>query len=338
MHTLTQFFVSSDTLQLRAIKLSVWHGLLGVVSQSCAGCFPWFVSRRCKGPLLSFLTQTHGISWAEHMMHVDISADPGTAGENAKTGLNLAELPTEATTATATAAATTTTTATTATTATTTTTTTTTTTATTTTRTRTRTRYKQQGTNNHWDPVLTIYLFLFLPLRVQTNTGTPSLLFSPPKQQQPHIPFISLLLDPFLCRERAGSSKKGAAATSSAQTFTFSRCSGWILQKGAQRHISSDLHLFPGAGPLFQPWAAEILQKGAPQPDLKVASISTFSLASLDTEAVPVSALSVPGCLLVAVAFCACDPVWIYRFSSKSCRSIPCMPGTSSSVGRVQGP
>ena len=85
MHTLTQFFVSSDTLQLRALKLSVWHGLLGVVSQSCAGCFPWFVSRRCKGPLLSFLTQAHGISWAEHMMHVDISADPGTAGENAKT-------------------------------------------------------------------------------------------------------------------------------------------------------------------------------------------------------------------------------------------------------------
>ena len=72
---------------------------------------------------------------------------------------------------------------------------------------------QEQGTNNHWDPVLAIYLFLFLPLRVQTNTGTPSLLFRPP-------PTTSLLLGPFLCRERAGSSKKGAAATS-AQTFTF---------------------------------------------------------------------------------------------------------------------
>ena len=42
----------------------------------------------------------------------------------------------------------------------------------------------------------------------------------------------------------------------------------------------------------FQPRAAEILQKGAPQLDLKVASISTFSLASMDTEAVPVSGVS----------------------------------------------
>ena len=35
---------------------------------------------------------------------------------------------------------------------------------------------QQQGANKHWDPVLIIYLFLFLPFRVQTNTGTPSLL------------------------------------------------------------------------------------------------------------------------------------------------------------------
>ena len=39
------------------------------------------------------------------------------------------------------------------------------------------------------------------------------------------------------------------------------------------------------------------------------------------------SALSVPGCLLVAVAFCACDPVWIYRFSSKICRASPACQG-----------
>ena len=39
------------------------------------------------------------------------------------------------------------------------------------------TRYKQQGTNNYWDPVLIIYLFLCVPFRVQTKTGTPSLLF-----------------------------------------------------------------------------------------------------------------------------------------------------------------
>ena len=47
-----------------------------------------------------------------------------------------------------------------------------------------------------------------------------------------------------------------------------------ILQKGGRRHISSDLYLFPDAGLLFQPWAAEILQKGALQLDLNVASIS----------------------------------------------------------------
>ena len=36
-----------------------------------------------------------------------------------------------------------------------------------------------------------------------------------------------------------------------------------ILQKGGRRHISSDLYLFFQAlDPLFQPWAAEILQKG----------------------------------------------------------------------------
>ena len=46
-----------------------------------------------------------------------------------------------------------------------------------------------------------------------------------------------------------------------------------ILQKGGRRHISSELYLFPGAGLLFQPWAAEILQKGALQPDVKLASI-----------------------------------------------------------------
>ena len=38
-----------------------------------------------------------------------------------------------------------------------------------------------------------------------------------------------------------------------------------ILQKEGRRHISSDLYLFPGAWPLIEPWAAEILQKGAPK-------------------------------------------------------------------------
>ena len=42
----------------------------------------------------------------------------------------------------------------------------------------------------------------------------------------------------------------------------FEPWAGEILQKGAHRHISSDLYLFPGAGPLFAPWAADILQKG----------------------------------------------------------------------------
>ena len=50
--------------------------------------------------------------------------------------------------------------------------------------------------------------------------------------------------------------------------------SGRDSPKRGRRHISSDLYLFPGAGLLFQPWAAEILQKGALQLDLNVASIS----------------------------------------------------------------
>ena len=50
-----------------------------------------------------------------------------------------------------------------------------------------------------------------------------------------------------------------------------------ILQKGGRRSIREVLYLFPGAGPLFQPWAAEILQKGAPQLDLNVASISALT-------------------------------------------------------------
>ena len=48
---------------------------------------------------------------------------------------------------------------------------------------------------------------------------------------------------------------------------------------------------------------------------------STFSPASLDTEVVPVPALSFPGCLLVAVAFCeilsgytAFQPTFIKHF------------------------
>ena len=47
-----------------------------------------------------------------------------------------------------------------------------------------------------------------------------------------------------------------------------------MLQKGGRHHTSSDLYLFPAAGLLFQPRAAEILQKGALQLDINVASIS----------------------------------------------------------------
>ena len=56
---------------------------------------------------------------------------------------------------------------------------------------------------------------------------------------------------------------------------------------------------FPVAGPLFQPPAAEILQKGAPQPDVKLASIWIFFVALPHTGAVPgVSSLcSCPLCL-----------------------------------------
>ena len=45
-------------------------------------------------------------------------------------------------------------------------------------------------------------------------------------------------------------------------------------------------------------------KRGPPQPDFKLASGSTFSVALPHTEAVPVLALSVPCSLLVAVALC----------------------------------
>jgi hypothetical protein len=75
------------------------------------------------------------------------------------------------------------------------------------------------------------------------------------------------------------------------------------------------------------PCAAWILKKGAPQPDLKLASMTTFSVALPHTKAVPVSALSVPCCLLVAVAFCVAIPVWIYLLCSTICRAFPVCQG-----------
>ena len=126
-----------------------------------------------------------------------------------------------------------------------------------------------------------------------------------------------LTLDPFSSHERPRSSKKGG-----------------------RRHISSDLYLFPGAGPLFQPWAAEILQKGAPQPDIKRAAIWFFSVPLPHIEAVPLSALSVPvlcACLLVRVAFFWQIPFpkhcWEWAFPST-----PFTPGWPSSVGGANSP
>ena len=50
------------------------------------------------------------------------------------------------------------------------------------------------------------------------------------------------------------------------QLFSLSNAKKWQHSRASQmpgtKNISSDLHLFPGAGLPFQPWAAEILQKG----------------------------------------------------------------------------
>ena len=54
----------------------------------------------------------------------------------------------------------------------------------------------------------------------------------------------------------------------------FPAVSGRDPPKRAPPQHQEVLYLFPGAGPLFQPWAAEILQKGAPQLDIYVAPIS----------------------------------------------------------------
>ena len=93
------------------------------------------------------------------------------------------------------------------------------------------------------------------------------------------------------------------------------------------------------AGPLFQPWAAEILQKGAPQPDVKCAAIWFFSVPLPHTEAVPPSALSVPAlcaCRLVRVAFFSQIP-FPKHCSEWALPSTPFTPGWPSSVGREDG-
>ena len=68
-------------------------------------------------------------------------------------------------------------------------------------------------------------------------------------------------------------------------------------------------------------------KRGPPQPDLKLAPISTFSVASPHTEAVPVLALSVPCSLLLAIALCVADPVWIYLLCSRICKACPAYQG-----------
>ena len=115
------------------------------------------------------------------------------------------------------------------------------------------------------------------------------------------------MLDPFFCRERPGSSKKGATAAS-AQTFTFFLLLDPFLCRER-----------PGT-----------FKKGPRQLALKLASGSTFSVALPDTLAVPVLALSVPCFLLVAVALSVADPVWIsfvfQNLQSMSCVTSPFVP------------
>ena len=55
-------------------------------------------------------------------------------------------------------------------------------------------------------------------------------------------------------------------------------------------------------GPFWRIWAAQRTKRSTRERQGQ--RPSTFSPASLDTEVVPVSALSFPGCLLAAVAFC----------------------------------
>ena len=91
------------------------------------------------------------------------------------------------------------------------------------------------------------------------------------------------------------------------------------------------------AGPLFQPWAAEILERGAPQPDVKRATIWFFSVPLPRTEAVPPSALSVPAlcaCRLVRVAFFSQIP-FPKHCSESALPSTPFTPGWPSSVGKA---
>ena len=86
------------------------------------------------------------------------------------------------------------------------------------------------------------------------------------------------------------------------------------------------------AGPLFQPWAAEILERGAPQPDVKRAAIWFFSMPLPHIEAVPPSAFSVP-------ALCACRLVRVAFFGQipfpKHCSEWP-LPSTPFMVGLAQ--
>ena len=92
----------------------------------------------------------------------------------------------------------------------------------------------------------------------------------------------------------------------------------WILQKGVQQHLISDFYLFPCAGPLFEPWAAGILQKGAPQPHVKPASTWIFSVFAIHRVCSQCQlSLFLPS-LLVSVAF----SLWRFLFRHISSKDV----------------
>ena len=128
---------------------------------------------------------------------------------------------------------------------------------------------QQQGTNKHWDPVHSIYLLLFLPFRVQTNTGTPSLFFGGGGNNQNYTSgSVSCCWTPFWPLRGLDPAKRGLGPPN-LRLASFSCCwtpfcvpSGPYPSKRGLGPTNLRLASFPAAGPLFVLSAARILQTG----------------------------------------------------------------------------
>ena len=107
----------------------------------------------------------------------------------------------------------------------------------------------------------------------------------------------------------------------------------WILQKGIPRNLASDL---PPFFLLLDLFLCRQRPESSKKRCFKCASGATFSVALPHRGAVPVLALSVPGCVRCSLCgSCCLDPPSLFVPTSAGHSLIL---GSPSSIGRAQGP